>query len=137
MAAMGLKIYAGRALCLPIPNSQRPHLFIALTGAFSYQDSKVVMVNLTKQGSGRGQDTTVILYPGDHPFIRVATSVNYKDALIASASTMQKSIQSGKAYFREDFEDELLERLQVGALRSEFTDPEIKKMVEDYRGYSL
>ncbi|MEL7070135.1 MAG: hypothetical protein AAGN15_15980 [Cyanobacteria bacterium J06581_3] len=129
---MGLKIYAGRTLCLPIPSRQSPHLFIALTGSFSYQDSSIVLVNLTKLGSGRSKDTTAILQPGDHPFIRVATVVNYQDAFIATAANMLQLVTTGKANFMDDCESELLDRIQTGALHSPFIDPEIKDMVSDY-----
>jgi hypothetical protein len=132
MASMGLKIYAGRTLCLPIPDPTCMHLYISLTGSYSFQDAKIVLANLTKLGSGRGNDTTAILQPGDHPFIQVPTVVNYKDALIADASRVLQLVSTGKAYFREDCNLELLECVQRGALISEYIDPEVRGIVEAY-----
>jgi hypothetical protein len=132
MASMGLKIYAGRTLCLPIPDPTCPHLYISLTGSYSVQDAKIILANLTKLGSGRGNDTTVIIQPGDHPFIQVLTVVNYKDAFIADASRILRLVSDGKAYFREDCDPDLLDRIQHGALTSEYIDPEVRAVVESY-----
>jgi hypothetical protein len=132
MASRGLKIYAGRTLCLPIPEPTCPHLFISLTGSYRSQDTKIILANLTKLGSGRGNDTTVILQPGDHPFIQFPTVVNYKDAFIADASRMLQLVSDRKAYFREDCNPDLLARIQHGSLTSEYIDPEVRAVVESY-----
>jgi hypothetical protein len=132
MALMGLKIYAGRTLCLPIPDPTCPHLYISLTGSYSFQDAKIVLANLTKLGSGKGNDTTVIVQPGDHPFIQILTVVNYKDAFIADASVILQRVSDGKASFREDCDPSLLDRIQRGALTSKYIDPEVRALVEAY-----
>jgi hypothetical protein len=132
MVAMGMKIYAGKALCLPIPSPERPHLFIALTGARSYQEIDIAFVNLTSFGSSRGDDTTVVLESGSHSFIQRKTVANYRDARIFKAEKVQDLVHRGLASFKEDFCDEVLERLQTGALRSKYTPLKIQLMVKHH-----
>jgi hypothetical protein len=129
---MGMKIYAGRALCLPIPSPQSPHLFIALTGARSYQEADIAFVNLTSFGSSRGDDTTVVLEKGSYSFIQWKTVANYRDARIFRAEKIQAFVYKGLADFREDCCDEVLETFQLGALRSKYTPPTIQSMVKNH-----
>ncbi|MGB3491265.1 MAG: hypothetical protein WBA57_00955 [Elainellaceae cyanobacterium] len=114
---------------MPIPDDEHPHLFIALTGARSYQEETIAIVNLTTLGSSRGNDTTVILDSKDHAFINRMTVVNYKDAFIAQTRSIKNAVLIGEASFRDDFCSELLGRIQQGALKSRFTPPRVKKMV--------
>jgi hypothetical protein len=132
MAAMGTKIYAGRAFYLPIPSESCPHIFIALTGAFSYQEETIAIVNLTDANSSRGKDMTTILYPGQHEVIRKETVVNYKDSFIARAAKIQESIIRGESSFRDDFDDVLITKLQEGALRSKQTPNPVKVRIREY-----
>ena len=134
MASMGMKIYAGRTVCLPIPGPDCPHLFIALTGGKVYQESKVAVVNFTSFTSRRGSDSTVVVEAGEHSFIRVRTVINYKDAFIANAGLVQQAVMNGSVKFEEDCSDALLERIQLGALRSSNTPNDVVEMVKTYLG---
>ena len=127
-----MTIYAGRALCLPIPTPEKPHLFIALNGARSYQETNIAFVNLTDFSSSRGFDKTRVLEPGCHEFIKKRTVVNYKDALITTAAQVQTLVSTGKADFMDDFSGDILERIQMGALQSKYTPRKIQAMVKDY-----
>ena len=134
MASMGMKIYAGRTVCLPIPDPDCPHLFVALTGAKIYQESKIAVVNFTSFTSRRGSDSTVFVEAGEHSFIRVRTVINYRDAFIANAGLIQQAVVNGSVTFQEDCSDTLLEKIQLGALRSSNTPNAVVEMVKTHLG---
>jgi hypothetical protein len=58
--------------------------------------------------------------------------VNYRDARVFRAEKVQALVYKGLADFKEDFCDEVLEKLQMGALRSKYTPSKIQSMVRNH-----
>jgi hypothetical protein len=135
MAAMGVRIYAGRTFHLPSTGStDNIHLYVAITSPEGHPEETVVIVNFTSAGSRRSHDKTVTLDVGDHSFIKHSTVVNYGDAKIAKVDYVQRAIRSGLSTFHDDCSEKLLEALQQGALDSDFTENEIRERVKDHLG---
>jgi len=62
------------------------HLWIIISDP-SIDPDNVLIVNLTSQASGK--DQSCVLGPGDHPWIRHSTCVNYQDSRL---TTLKKLI---------------------------------------------
>ncbi|HET8649067.1 MAG TPA: hypothetical protein VFL95_03430 [Gemmatimonadales bacterium] len=68
-----------------------PHLWVILNNPSSaFADGKVIAVSFVTARSYT--DATVILQPGDHPFIRHATSVDYGGAKLWRVEMIEHEI---------------------------------------------
>jgi len=102
--------------------SPNPHLWIVLTEP-QPPDHQVVIVNITE--NKQRSDTTVVLHPGDHPFIRKESVVRYGDALIVDARLLDECVKGRKARLGGPCSADLLNRIQVGVSASIFTHKKI------------
>ncbi len=112
------EIRAGSTL-FPTPKS---HLWIVVTDPAG-EPAQVVIVNLTTVR--KGSDRTVVLGPGDHPFVVRDTCVRYSDARLAKVETLQQ-LAAGPGRLREDVPPDVLRRIQDGLLRSPLTENWLK-----------
>lgn len=96
-------------------NIHEPHLWVVA----AQKNSQILIVNLTSRRAS--SDNTVILDPGDHPFIKHETVVNYAGSRIVDTAQIQKAIEEGNANPDIRFTQEVLERIQEGIELSEFT----------------
>jgi hypothetical protein len=103
------------------------HLWVVST--LPAADGSVVMFNFSS--FLHGCDDSCVLYDGEHPFIRHDTFVFYAKGLVVP-SAMQKKLMStpSEAEPRQPVSAELLERIQLGALESDFTPQKIQKAVQ-------
>lgn len=101
------------------------HLWVVVTPPEG-NSSRAVIVNLTSERAG--SDTTVVLHPGDHPFIEAPTVVNYQAARIVRVEWLRKEIEGGFAWADHPFEPPQLKLIQDGALHS----PRIPRDVKEY-----
>ncbi|MHC5728887.1 MAG: hypothetical protein ACYTXY_33180, partial [Nostoc sp.] len=62
----------------------------------------------------------------DHRFIKHETVVNYTDAIFAKVVAVQNAIKNGLSSFDDDCSSALLERIQLGLLKSPLTPKKIK-----------
>jgi len=79
----------------------------------------VVIVSLTTLRPH--SDETVILQPGDHPFVQHPTCVYYSDARITTVARLETALRHRQAFRREDMDAALVERIRDGLFRSAFT----------------
>ena len=111
-------IGAGSSLLLSEPPLYKPHLWFVLTDPEEKLDRVVgVMLRTVTKNT----DETVILGPGDHPFIKHASSVHYSTAKWFSVEALTKAMQKGRCHLRETMTPELLVRVREGLLESPFT----------------
>jgi hypothetical protein len=108
------------------------HLWIVLTEPEG-QPLEVVIVNLTKNKPLA--DTTCILSPGDHTFIKVETVVHYADARKVPAEPLHALTKLTSYDFHDDCSEELLERIQRGLLASKSTPKGIKAYCRERFGF--
>jgi hypothetical protein len=122
-------IAAGRTIWLSEPPVSKPHLWLVLTDVIP-APPRVVAVML--RTATRFTDPTLILQPGDHPFIRHASSVHYSSATFLSLGRIGVALRTGNAHLREDMSEQLLERVRAGLLQSPFTVHAVRDFCRDY-----
>ncbi len=76
-------------------------------------------------------DDTVVLQPGDHPFIRHATAVHYSTADLFQVDKLLDAMQRGECHLRQDMSETLLDEVRDGLLRSPFTIHRIRDLCEE------
>ena len=118
-----MKVRAGRTLF--ISNSQRApnHLWIVITDPTG-DPPQVVIVSFTTRRAGA--DPTVIVRPGEHPFVVRETVIHYTDSRLVRVEQLQALVENGIPTFHEDCSEALLARIQGGVLASPFTPHFIK-----------
>src|ERR1039457_2365672 len=104
---------------MPAPGGQvTPHLWIVVTQP-DPQTHLCAIASITTLRNSK--DQTIILRPGDHPFIRHDSAIFYGDAMIVDARRLDAEIAAGLALRRETCSQATLKLVQDGALASPFT----------------
>ncbi|MCI0390265.1 MAG: hypothetical protein MOB07_16065 [Acidobacteria bacterium] len=117
-------IKSGTCVFLTKPAAKAiPHLWIVLTDPEG-DPPQVVMVNLNTKRDG--SDTTVVLHPGEHRFIKHETVVNYSDARFVEVGNLQALIAMHRDWQDDDCSDDLLAKIRQGLIDSPFTPNKIK-----------
>lgn len=119
-----IDVYAGQSLYLRARDESKPHLWFVLTDPDG-DPARVVAVML--RTATRFTDETVVLQPGDHPFVRHASSVHYSTATHFSVRAISRAVEVGTCHPREDLSASMLERLRAGLLASPFTVNALKE----------
>lgn len=76
-------------------------------------------------------DTTVVLSPDDHDFIKHPTVVSFADAKIHSTENILKRAEERDIEPRCKFRSDTVEAIQQGLMDSPFTPRDIKKIFAD------
>ena len=121
-------IRAGSSLLLAEPPLYKPHLWFVLTDAQG-QPPRVVAVML--RTVARFTDPTVVLGPGDHPFIRHDSAVHYSTARWFSVWAVMAAVKVGTCHLKEDMTDKLLRRVRKGLIESPFTVNALRDQCKD------
>ena len=108
---------------------KEPHLWVILTEPSS-DPQKTIIVSVTTKRSY--SDTTVILGPGDHPFIRHQSVISYSDAKIAFVDKIQLAIVNDDAEEREPFDIEIVNKIRDGILESSLTPKKVQQFYRDW-----
>ena len=114
---------AGQTLLLPKPGQDVSHLWVVLLDP-DPRTHETVIVNLTTQREH--SETTTVLKPGEHPFVKHPTVAYYADARIADGRAIAAAIESRTYPAREICSAALLEKLREGLLASTFTPRKVK-----------
>jgi hypothetical protein len=99
-----------------------PHLWIVLTEPQA-PDFQCVIVNLTRQQPR--SDNTVVLRPGDHPYITKDSVIRFGDALIVDARDLDGFLKKQTAKGLDRCSPNLLKRILDGAITSPFSPKKI------------
>lgn len=94
------------------------HLWFVLTDP-DHDTDHVVIVALVSEKSHT--ERTVRLGPGDHPFIRWASSVDYGTATFKLSRKISAALASNRAILQADMSPELLAKVRAGLLESSHT----------------
>lgn len=111
---------------IPSGPDHRSHLFFVLNDPDD--DTEAVLANLCSVH--RRADRTCILNPGDHPFVRHESYIDYRHCRTDTVAHLKKMLERGYWTRREDADDELIERIVEGARGSEHTRPRILRLLE-------
>jgi len=110
------------------------HLHLVISAPCPKTQS-VVSVNFT--GWQHGFDQTCIVQVGEHPYIAKRSLVFYPNPRMYKLSTLDKLNKYGLLEFHEDLSDELLKRIQVGALKSPYMPITPKQIMREQFGHLL
>lgn len=108
----------GAGWTLYISGPEGPHLWVVVTDPAGDPETVVTVMLVTRR---RHTDDTVILQPGDHPFIRHETSVSYSTADFRRVDRIVEQMHKGHCSARESLAPDVLARVQLGAATSPFT----------------
>jgi hypothetical protein len=120
----------GDTFLMPAPGGvATPHLWIVVTQP-DPQTHLCAIVSVTTLRNSK--DQTVILRPGDHPFIRRDSTIFYGDAMIVDALRLESETAAGLALVREGCSKAILKLLQDGVVASPFTRPKILRFCREH-----
>jgi len=120
-------IRAGRSLLIyPRPDA-KPHLWFVLTDP---QGTPGRIVAVMVQSAKVHTDRTVMLMPGEHPFIRHETAVSFGTATFFTVEKLTSSFKKGTCHLRADMTDRLLQKVRAGLLASARTPNAIREFCD-------
>ena len=108
---------------MPKPGHETAHLWVVLTATDAR--GEVLIVNFTTLRPH--SDPTVVIQPGEHPFVIHATAVHYADTRLTASPAIESAIASGLFRTHQDCSPELLGRMLAGVLASPHSSEKIKR----------
>lgn len=99
------------------------HLWTVVASSPHVSEEVLIVFLTTKKDNS---DTTVVLQPGDHDFIRHETVVSYADTRIITRQNLITRINEKDFELRKPFDPDKVKLIQSGLLNSPHT-PEDKK----------
>jgi hypothetical protein len=123
----------GDTLLIKAPESwdDRRHLFVVIAGP---DDQGILLLPCLETLVDWTRDHSCILGPGDHPFIKHPSAINYARTLLTDAPNLDGLIANGRAIRRPTLEPGVLARVIEGALVSPSLAPRLKAMVRKAHG---
>ena len=110
---------AGDTFFAPWPESDGvTHLFFVISDPSI--DGKHVLAVPMMTWDADYKESTCLVHPGEHPFIRHTSFVNYDCAELTSADFIEERLASGAFRAHKPASPELLEKIRTGAERSDF-----------------
>lgn len=100
------------------------HLWVVIYA----KDDQYVIVNLTSKKPGC--DESCIIQPGEHPFVKRETVANYQ--MLRQLNKWEATIMDsrGRGRSHQAISEQLLKRIQEGAVRSKFTKQGAKRIIK-------
>lgn len=114
----------------PSHDSDRKHLFILLTNPIAEPETgkkHVLMVSLSTAHEGIYHDPACILKPGEHPFVRRESYVNYFRTRIEDAEALLRGVKEGTLVPHEPVSEEVFLRVCEGLVFSKHAPLKVKK----------
>ena len=124
-----MDFHAGETFLFPLEEANIAHLWVIATNPNNAGDFAVVSLT-SLRGS---QDQTLILRPGEHPFIKHETCVYYRTAEITTAKELHRRIRHGTAKMKESVSAELLSEIVKGFTASDFTKNRVRQFIKDHQ----
>lgn len=112
----------------PTHDPERKHLFVLLTDPIEspdYQGKQVLLVSIASVHKNLPYDTTCIIQPTEHRFIKHESYVFYAKARIEAANALLRGVKSGQLIPHDLMNDGLIQRIANGLLQSPHTTPKI------------
>lgn len=92
------------------------HLWVVISDPDINATDFVVTVNLTTYQVGK--ESACVLNPGDHPFIKRTTCVQYADARPIASAILDKHLGNGRIVRQTPVSPQILARIRSGAAAS-------------------
>ena len=93
------------------------HLWVVISDPRIDQHS-VLVVNVTSMRGKHWGDTTCVLQPGDHPFIKRPSLLLYAAARLHANAALDRELSAGRIQLQEPVSAEVLTRIREGAMQS-------------------
>ena len=106
----------------PIEDLARKHLFICVTDPVG-RERETLLVSVSTTRAGEPCDPTCRLFPGDHPFIRQESYVNYHQARIEPAGKLERGVKKGIFTPHEILDGAIFARVCNGLIESRLLAP--------------
>ena len=116
----------GDSFLLPRNANKTEHLWIVI--AKPDENGKAVCVNISSLRSAFCE-TTVILQPGEHPFIVKKSVVRYADASELDLNKLELALEGNYDFVcakQEPCSRELLQKIKKGLIKSQHVSPDIQ-----------
>lgn len=120
---------AGETLVLPNPNFEIPHLWILATDSVGEPPQTIIVAVSTKRFY---KDSTVVLSPGDHPWVRHESVISYAHALIPEVRHLNEAVRRRIGELRQPCTSDVLRKVQDGLLASPRTPRRVKKFYQSW-----
>jgi hypothetical protein len=108
----------------PEHDPDRKHLFVCVTDPLGAA-RETLIVSLSSVRAGEWHDPACKLHPGDHPFVKATSFVNYRFARIESADKLERGVREGKLTPHEPLGSEVFAYLCRGLEESSGVAPKI------------
>jgi hypothetical protein len=120
-------IRAGRAIIFTDTYVRTAHLTFVLTDPD--EERKVVIVSVMTRR--HFSDATVVLNPGDHPWIRRESTVQFDTARFCAVRRLERAVQTNAGHWQADMSASLLARVCAGLIASSRTIHAVKDYFRD------
>ena len=117
-------IVPGFTFLSPTPSSPVEHLYIVLSPII---DGKVLLVNVTTPKYN--SDLSCVLKESEHPFLTHDSIINYADATDTDVDKIKQAITMNVFKPHASLSEDLLQRVQKGALASTALKPRFRKYI--------
>lgn len=81
-------------------------------------------------------DRTLLLYPGDHPFIKHESTVDYSSIERLRVSAIERLLAIGRCHLHPDMSPQLLRSVRAGLLASPRTVHAFRDYCQNLSGFS-
>lgn len=112
---------------LDLARGMKEHLWFVI--AKPDHDERVIVSVTTRDAEAI--DLTCILMPGDHPFIDHESVIFYRKAATVAVNYLETIERRGELVRKPPAADALIDRIRLGAFRSQFTPNYVKKAIDD------
>jgi len=103
------------------------HLWVVVSDPMLDVADPVVIVNLTSYHQGK--DSSCLLQPGDHPFVRHLTAVYYAGAMNVLNAKLEGLADDGRIVLQGPLTPAVLDRVRQGAAVSPFIPEGCRKVL--------
>lgn len=108
------------------------HLWLVIAHARNcpnHGDQNIMIVNFTSHKSGC--DESCVLHPGDHPYIKKATIINYLDMKLIKNSILQDDVDNHRIEQRQRVNPVIIRKIADGAMVSPHTTPRQRRLIRE------
>jgi len=111
----------------PDSDPERKHLFVVLTNPTDVdkETKALLMVPLSSIKQGLPYDASCVLHPGDHPFVKRESFVDYRRARIEDVKKILRGVKDDKLIPQEPIDAAIFARICQGLVRSRLTTPKV------------
>lgn len=119
--------FVARRATLLVPSGpanapDRKHLFICLTDPIG-KARETLLVSVSSVQPNAPHDSTCVLYPGDHPFVRRDSFVAYWHSRIETADALTRGVKDGVLIPHDILESGVFARVCLGVEQSRHLAP--------------